>query len=163
MKRKTLDTLRSFAAKQEPINMVMPVYPFKSPSRESKVLGPDTEVSERMSLQHFNSIDARIQQIYSPDGHVTVGSDGLCYNDLLGVSDEEIFDYAKVPHRITESLGLKHLKFTDISELIGSESLLTTAEEYASCIGKLKERLLVFFLCSEYDFNRTSNRITIPF
>ena len=60
MKRKMLDTLRSFVARQEPINMVMPVYPFKSPSRESKVLGPDTDVSERMSLQHFNSIDARI-------------------------------------------------------------------------------------------------------
>ena len=153
MKPKMLDTLRSFVAKQEPINMVVPAYPFKSPNHESKVLGPDPDVGERMSLQHFNSIGARIQQIYPPGGHVTVVSDGLCYNDLLGVSDEEVFDYAKGLHHITESLGLKHLKFTDLFELIGSESVPITAEEYASRIGKLKERLFVSFVPPGYDFD----------
>jgi len=153
MEPKMLDTLRSFIAKQEPINMVVPAYPVKSPNHESKVLGPDPDVGERMSLQHFNSIGARIQQVYSPGGHVTVVSDGSCYNDLLGVSDEEVFDYAKGLHRITESLGLKHLKFTDLFELVGSESSPTTAEEYASRIGKLKERLFVSFLPPGYVFD----------
>ena len=153
MEPRMLDTLRSFVVKQEPINMVVPAYPFKSPNRESKVLGPDPDVGERMSLQHLNSIGARIQQIYSPGGHVTVVSDGLCYNDLLGVSDEEVFGYTQGLHRITESLGLKHLQFTDLFELIGSESSPTTAEEYASHIGKLRERLFVSFLPPGYDFD----------
>ena len=98
--------------------MVVPAYPFKSPNRESKVLGPDPDVGERMSLQHLNSIGARIQQIYPPGGHVTIVSDGLCYKDLLGVSDEEVFGYAKGLHLITEGLGLKHLKFMDLFKLI---------------------------------------------
>ena len=153
MKPKMLDTLRSFVARQEPINMVVPAYPFKSPNRESKVLGPDPDVGERMSLQHLNSIGARIQKIYPPGGHATIVSDGLCYNDLLGVSDEEVFDYANGLHRITEGLGLKHLKFTDLFELIGSESSPTTAQEYAGRIGKLRERLFVSFIPPGYDFD----------
>ena len=153
MKPKMLDTLCSFIARQEPINMVVPAYPFKSPNRESKVLGPDPDVGERMTLQHLNSIGARIQQIYPPGGHVTVVSDGPCYNDLVGVSDEEVFDYAKGLHRITKSLGLKHLKFTDIFELDNSESSPTIAEEFASRIGKLRERLLVSFLPPGYNFD----------
>ena len=143
---KMLETLRSFVAKQEPINMVVPAYPFKSPNRESKVLGPDPDVGERMSLQHVNSIGALIQQIYSPGGHVTVVSDGLRYSDMLGISDEEVFDFAKGLHRTAESLGPKHLKFTGLIELIGSESLPTTTEEYASGIGKLKEPPFVSFI-----------------
>lgn len=153
MEPKLLDTLRIFVAKQEPINMAVPAYPFKSPNHVSKVLGPDPDVGERMSLQHLNSIGARIQQIYPPGGHVTVVSDGLCYNDLLGVSDEEVFDYAKGLHRITESLGLKHLRFTDLFELMGSENSPTTAEEYASRIGELKERLFASFLPPGYNFD----------
>ena len=158
MKPKMLDTLRGFVAKQEPINMVVPAYPFKSPNRESKVLGPEPDVGERMTLQHFNSIGARIQRIYPPGGHVTIVSDGVCYNDLLGVSDEEVFDYAKGLHRITEDLGLKHLRFTDLFELMGGESSPTTAEEYASRVGKLKERLWVDFLPPGYVFDEEINR-----
>ena len=158
MEPKMLDILRSFTAKQEPINMVVPAYPFKSPNHESKVLGPDPDVGERMSLQHFNSIGARIQQIYPPGGHVTIVSDGICYNDLLGVSDQEVFGYAKGLHRIAENLGLKHLKFTDPFELMGNESQPSTAEEYASRVGELKERLFDSFLPSGYNFDEDIRR-----
>ena len=151
---KMLHTLRSFVAKQEPVNMVVPAYPFKSPNHESKVLGPDPDVGERMSLQHLNSIGARIQQIYAPGGHVTIVSDGLCYNDLMGVSDEEVFNYANGLQRITDALGLRHLRFTDLFELIGCESSPNTAEEYASRTGKLKEDLFASYLPPGYDFDK---------
>ena len=152
MEPKMLDTLRSFVAKQEPVNMVMPAYPFKSSNRESKVLGPNPDVGERMSLQHLNSIGARIQQIYPPGGHITIISDGFCYNDLVGVSDEDVFAYAKGLHRIAKSLGLKHLKFADIFELIGSESPPCIAENNANRMEKFRD-FLVSFLPPGYDFD----------
>lgn len=153
MKPKMLETLRSFLANQEPINMVVPAYPFKSPNRESKVLGPNPDVGERMTLQHLNSIGARIQQVYPPGGHVTIISDGPCYNDLLGVSDEEVFDYARGLHRIAGSLGLTHLKFTDIFELADNESSPTTTDEFASRVGELKKHLFWSFLPPGYNFD----------
>lgn len=149
---KMVGTVRSFVTNSEPINMLVPAYPFKSPNRDSKVMGPEPDVGERMSLQHFNSIGARIQQIYAPGGYVTIVSDGVCYNDLLGVSDEEVFDYAEGLHRITGGLGLKHLKFTDLFELLGDKSP-ATAEEYASRVGKLKERVFTEFLPPGFDFD----------
>lgn len=166
MKPKMLETVGSFVAKQEPINMVVPAYPFKSPNRELKVLGPDPDLGESMTLQHFNSIGARIQQIYPPGGYVTVVSDGPCYNDLLGISDEEVFDYARGLHRIVRSLELKHVRFTDIFELAERESPPLTAEEYASRIGKLKERLFASFLSAGYDFDeeiKTSNNALLTY
>ncbi|EAW12213.1 isocyanide synthase family protein [Aspergillus clavatus NRRL 1] len=153
-KPKLLETLRVFVTRQEPINLVVPAYPFKSPNREEKVLGPDVDVGERMSLEHFNSIGARIQQIYPPGGHVTIVSDGCCYNDLLGVSDEEVFRYAEGLHRITEKLQLRHLRFSDPFELIeGPEHVPTTEAEYAQRIGAVKDLLFNSYLPSGYDFD----------
>ena len=153
MRPKMLDTVRTFVTKGEPINMLVPAYPFKSPNHEAKVLGPLPDIGERMSLEHFNSIGARIQRIYPKGAQVTIVSDGLCYNDLLGVSDKEVFNYTKGLHRIAESRGLEHLRFTDIFELIGNEPSPTTAEEYSYCIGQLKERLFASFRPSGYNFD----------
>jgi pyoverdine/dityrosine biosynthesis protein Dit1 len=153
-KPKLLETLRYFVSKQDPINMVVPAYPFKSPNRKEKVLGPDPDVGERMSLEHFNSMGARIRQIYPPGGHVTIVSDGCCYNDLLGVSDEEVFRYAEGLHRIVDRLGLKHIRFSDPFELIeGRHNVPITEEEYASRIGELKDRLFSSYLPAGYDFD----------
>jgi len=152
-KTNLLETLRSFVSRQEPINMVVPAYPFKSPNREAKVLGPDPDVGERMSLQHLNSIGARIQQIYPPGGHVTIVSDGCCYNDLLGVSDEEVYRYAEGLHRITKKLGLRHIKFSDLFDLMGSGSSPASEEEYTRRIGDLKNQLFTSYLPPNYDFD----------
>lgn len=154
LKPRMLDTVRSFVAKQEPINMVLPAYPFKSPNHNSKVLGSDPDVGERMSLQHLNSIGACIQQVYPSGGYVTVVSDGACYNDLLGVSDEEVFNYAKSLQHIAERLGLKHLRFTDVFEFLDGEVSPTTAEEYSSRVGDLKQRLFALFLPPGYNFDK---------
>ncbi|PYH43121.1 isocyanide synthase family protein [Aspergillus saccharolyticus JOP 1030-1] len=151
-----LSTLRYFVSRQEAINMVVPAYPFKSPNREEKVLGPDPDVGERMSLEHFNSIGARISQIYPPGGYVTIVSDGCCYNDLLGVSDEEVFRYAEGLHRIVDRLGLKHLRFSDPFDLIeGKHNVPVTEEEYASRIGELKDRLFTTYMPAGYDFDES--------
>ena len=152
MKPKLLETLRSFLANREPINMVVPAYPFKSPNHEFKVLGPNPDVGERMTLQHLNSIGARIQQVYAPGGHVTIISDGPCYNDLLGVSDKEVFEYARDLHRIAGNLGLTHLKFTNIFDLADESSPITT-DEFASRIGELKKRVFLSFLPLGYNFD----------
>ncbi|EPS26257.1 Isocyanide synthase B [Penicillium oxalicum] len=153
-KPKLLETLRYFVSRQEPINMLVPAYPCKSPNRDEKVLGPEPDVGERMSLEHFNSMGARIQQIYPPGGHVTIFSDGCCYNDLLGVSDEEVFRYAEGLHRIADRLGLKHLKWSDPFDLMeGPHSVPVTEEEYASSIGPLKEHMFTAYLPAGYDFD----------
>ncbi|KAF7712292.1 Uncharacterized protein PECH_003740 [Penicillium ucsense] len=158
-KPKMLETLRYFVSKQEPINMVVPAYPFKSPNHDEKVLGPEPDVGERMSLEHFNSMGARIQEIYPPGGHVTIVSDGCCYNDLLGVSDEEVFRYAEGLHHIVDRLGLKHIKFSDPFDLIeGSHSVPYTEEDYASRIGELKDRLWDTYLPAGYDFDADLKR-----
>ena len=60
-------------------------------------------------------------------------------------------------------LGLKHLKCTDLFDLIGSEKSPTNAEEYASHNGKLGEDLFASLLPLGMTSTRTIQRITTPF
>ncbi|KAJ5302226.1 hypothetical protein PENANT_c008G04629 [Penicillium antarcticum] len=141
-KPRLLENLRYFVSNSNEINFVVPAYPFKSPNHEDKVLGPDPDVGERLSLEHLNSLGARITQIYPGGAQITIVSDGCCYNDLLGVSDEETYRYTEGLHRIVDRLGLRHIRFADPFDLLdGAPSVPVSEEEYVSRIDDLKERL----------------------
>ncbi|KAJ5894309.1 hypothetical protein N7495_006000 [Penicillium taxi] len=154
-----LDSLRYFVSNNYEINFVVPAYPFKSPNRKEKVMGPDPDVGERLSLEHLNSLGARIQQIYPGGTYITIVSDGCCYNDLLGVSDEETYQYAEGLHQIVDRLGLRHIRFAGPFDLLeGSSNVPISEEEYVSRVQDLKQRL--FSGCSgekpqELDHNST--------
>lgn len=141
-KPRLLETLLYFVSNNKEINLVVPAYPFKSPNREDKVLGPDPDVGERLSLEHLNSLGARITQIYPGGAQITIVSDGCYYNDLLGVSDEATYRYTEGLHRIVDRLGLRHIRFADPFDLLdGAPSVPVSEEEYVSRIDDLKERL----------------------
>ncbi|KAJ5602939.1 hypothetical protein N7537_005895 [Penicillium hordei] len=120
-KPRLLETLQYFVSNNKEINLVVLAYPFKSPNREDKVLGPDPDVGERLSLEHLNSLGARITQIYPGGAQITIVSDGCCYNDLLGVSDEVTYRPIRSSH--------------------GAPCVPVSEEEYVSRIDDLKERL----------------------
>ncbi|CAI7621953.1 unnamed protein product [Penicillium crustosum] len=133
-KPRLLETLQYFVSNNKEINLVVPAYPFKSPNRE--------DVGERLSLEHLNSLGARITQIYPGGAQITIVSDGCCYNDLLGVSDEVTYRYTEGLHRIVDRLGLRHIRFADPFDLLdGAPSVPVSEEEYVSPIDDLKERL----------------------
>ncbi|CAI7589021.1 unnamed protein product [Penicillium glandicola] len=141
-KPRLLETLQYFVSNKNEINLVVPAYPFKSPNDEDKVLGPDPDVGERLSLEHLNSLGARITQIYPGGAQITIVSDGCCYNDLLGVSNEVTYRYTEGLHRIVDRLGLRHIRFADPFDLLdGAPSVPVSEDEYVSRIDDLKERL----------------------
>ena len=60
-------------------------------------------------------------------------------------------------------LELKHLKWTDLFDLISSEKSPTSAEEFTSRNGKLGEDLFASLLPLGMTSTRTIQRITMPF
>ncbi|KAJ5738580.1 hypothetical protein N7493_001735 [Penicillium malachiteum] len=117
-KPRLLEKLRCFVSNNEEINFVIPAYPFKSPNHEEKVLGPNPDVGERLSVEHLNSLDARITQIY-PTGAQILSS-----------------VMAAVTMTCSVYLTRKH---TDIFELVdGALSVPVSEEEYVSHIDLLK-------------------------
>ncbi|KAJ5613830.1 hypothetical protein N7528_007484 [Penicillium herquei] len=161
-KPRLLEKLRYFVSNNEEINFVIPAYPFKSPNHEEKVLGPSPDVGERLSLEHLNSLGARITQIYPTGAQITIVSDGCCYNDLLGVSNEETYRYTEGLQRIVDRLCLRHIRFADIFELVdGALSVPVSKEEYVSHIDTLKAHL--FKSCSGEKPREMDNNATLTY
>lgn len=64
----------------EPVRMVLPAFPFKSPNSSIKVLGALPDKAEDIALAHLNGLCAAIKDVYSPGAVLTIVSDGLVYN-----------------------------------------------------------------------------------
>ena len=66
--------------RQEPIRMILPAFPFKSPNARDKVLGVLPDFGEELALAHLNGLCENIAQVYGPGADVYISSDGLVYN-----------------------------------------------------------------------------------
>ena len=67
-------------AKEQPIQMCLPAFPFKSPNTVTKVLGRLPDKAEEFALAHLRGMCVSIQDIYKPGAKLTIISDGLVYN-----------------------------------------------------------------------------------
>jgi hypothetical protein len=66
--------------KREPVRMILPAFPFKSPNARDKVLGVMPDLGEELALYHLNSLCENIERVYEPGADVYISSDGLVYN-----------------------------------------------------------------------------------
>ena len=72
----------------EPIKMLLPGFPFKSPNSRDKVLGNLPDLGEELALKHLNGLCENIKAVYEHGAEVHITSDGLVYN---GEIDREFF------------------------------------------------------------------------
>lgn len=79
-KAKFVPMVEAYVAKNEPVQMVLPAFPFKSPNRKDKTLGHLPDLGEEIGLQHLNGLCESIAEIYQPAANVVITSDGLVYN-----------------------------------------------------------------------------------
>ena len=79
-KAKFLPIVESYVTKEEPVRMVLPAFPFKSPNRKDKTLGSLPDLGEELALMHLNGLCETISEIYSHGANVVITSDGLVYN-----------------------------------------------------------------------------------
>ncbi|KAI1282711.1 Clavaminate synthase-like protein [Xylaria sp. FL0933] len=104
-----------------PIELVIPAFPFKSSNRSKKVLGPLPDEAERLSLLHLNGLCLAIKDATDSDTYLTIVSDGITYNDLLGVSDEEVWRYGQQLRLMAEQNDCRYIRFSRICDLVGAE------------------------------------------
>ncbi|KAJ5688866.1 Pyoverdine biosynthesis [Penicillium macrosclerotiorum] len=136
--------------RQEPIRMILPAFPFKSPNARDKVLGTMPDFGEELALAHLNGLCENIRQVYKPGADVYISSDGLVYNDILGVPDETVWDYGEKLRQMAVEKGLHHVKFIRLFELLEHPWFQTTSPEaakafylaHASCLRR--ELMFVF-------------------
>lgn len=135
--------VQAFVTSNKPIGLILPAFPFKSPNRTEKVLGPLPDAGEEVALMHLNGIASAIQLAYAPGAIIYIISDGLVYNDILGVDDEEVWDYGQALRQVAVDCRLSHLRFLrqhDIFDCcIDSDSV--SKEQYLTNIAKIRHKL----------------------
>ncbi|KAK9419714.1 putative TauD/TfdA-like domain-containing protein [Seiridium unicorne] len=115
---KFLDQIYSKVADAQPILLCLPAFPFKSPNTSAKVLGRLPDKAEEFALAHLNGLCCAIEDVYAPGAKLMIISDGLVYNDLLGVADSDVWAYGEALRAISSRNGLKHIEFSRLQDLV---------------------------------------------
>jgi pyoverdine/dityrosine biosynthesis protein Dit1 len=66
----------------EPIRLLLPGFPFKSPNTKDKVLGVLPDLGEELALKHLDGLCEKIEAIYKHGAECHITSDGLVYNGM---------------------------------------------------------------------------------
>jgi len=90
-----VDAICSVVARGEPITMILPAFPGKSPNRR-KTLGVLPDLAEKHALTNLAGLCERIGQIYAPGAKLVICSDGYCFSDVVNISDREVAQYLDI-------------------------------------------------------------------
>ncbi|KAH8663614.1 Pyoverdine/dityrosine biosynthesis protein-domain-containing protein, partial [Tricladium varicosporioides] len=150
------DTFRPLVLKfirtEVPIRMVLPAFPFKSRNRGGKVLGKLPDLGEDIALARLQALCDDIKHIYSHGAELTISSDGIVYNDVLMISDEDTRAYGQVLREI----GKKYpsLKFKKLADLLGHNPTSDQAVYLASAQVQ-REEFVTRFTPEGYDIKKS--------
>lgn len=103
-----MERIRGFVQAGEPVHMVLPAFPAKSPSLR-KVLGPLPDLAEALSLNALERLCARIAAIHPAGARLTICSDGHVFGPTIGVSDPVIDRYQAAIRAMVAHRDLDHL------------------------------------------------------
>ncbi|KAL1304351.1 hypothetical protein AAFC00_000749 [Neodothiora populina] len=132
------------------LHFILPAFPFKSPNRIDKVLGALPDKGEELALARLDGLCSQIREVY-PDTTLSIVSDGLVYNDILGVSDTDVWHYGSSLRELA-SRNCQHISFARLSSLVSDECPEpTTLTEYLENAQWYRDQLLQQHLPKGFD------------
>ena len=125
------------------VRMIIPAFPWKSVNRMEKVIGALPDFGEELALARLDALCRHIQKVYPPGAQVHIATDGLVFNDLLGISDEDTWNYSVELMRMAASKGFHSIKITRVMDVLGlvDESQEMTKELYMSTVTEARKQL----------------------
>ncbi|KAF2967238.1 hypothetical protein GQX73_g6309 [Xylaria multiplex] len=101
-----------------PIRILLPAFPFKENS-ENLVLGPLPDLGEELALARLQGLCANISAVYDNSVELIICSDGLVNSiDLMGVSDEAVWEYGEALRSMAARLETRNIKFIRLWDLL---------------------------------------------
>lgn len=122
--------------KSLPIDFVMLGLPFKSTNTRDKVLGNTPDLGEELMIKNFKRFEESISSVYKPGVKVNIASDGLIFNQLLGVEEKVVYHYKEVSEQI-------------ISDFKSPVEILDLHNFYKGSLSDIREKLVSQFGVSE--------------
>ncbi|CAM1509769.1 Fc.00g001040.m01.CDS01 [Cosmosporella sp. VM-42] len=113
-----LSIIDQFVAAGMRVDACLPAFPFKSANKVYKVLGYLPDKAEELALDRLNTMCTRIREVYSPGAQVTIISDGITYNDLLCISDQDTWAYGEALRKMAVRKQFNCIRFSRMSDLL---------------------------------------------
>ncbi|RDL33854.1 Uncharacterized protein BP5553_08222 [Venustampulla echinocandica] len=139
---KFFDMVSKQVAANQVVKMILPAFPWKSINTVDKVIGRLPDLGEVLALARLNTMCKEIRKVYLPGAEVTIATDGLVFDDLVGISDEDTWAYSEGLMSILSSKGfsgIKMLRVMDILDLVKEEKM--TKELYLSLVETCRLKL----------------------
>ncbi|WP_229380903.1 L-tyrosine/L-tryptophan isonitrile synthase family protein [Shewanella psychropiezotolerans] len=129
-----LEKVQTFVDNQQPIVMVLPAFPAKSPNR-NKTMSHLPDKGEFLALENLVGLCQEIENIYAPGAKVIICSDGRVFADIIHVKDEHVSDYVHELRRY----AMHH--YPDYFDFFNLEDVFTKIGAYDS----LREEMMIEF------------------
>lgn len=119
-KDKLIRKLEAQCEYDQPIQIILLGFPFKSTNREFKCIGPRADMAEYLALMTLQHLADQVQCLYEPSIHITIISDGLAYQTVIDETLPTILDYHEDIKKLL--MYFPNLSFVgwEIHESIGS-------------------------------------------
>ncbi|WQF89193.1 Putative isocyanide synthase/Spore wall maturation protein DIT1 [Colletotrichum destructivum] len=136
------------------IPMVLPAFPAKSINCVDKVFGPQPDLGEELALDRLNDLCSQIQRVYKPGATVLIATDGACYNDLTGVTNDDLWHYGVTLREMVAAKGYRCIEFVRIMNLLGLYNEPTiTKELFISLLEPSRQELMRRYVDPDFDAN----------
>jgi len=127
----------------EPLELLLPAFPAKSPSPR-KVLGVLPDLAEELALRHLQSLCDKIETIHPPGARILLCSDGRVFSDLVGVQDFDVTRYCAQLRKLVARLRLPSLRLLTLDDLLSAASAAGLRAElcarWAEPLAQVRER-----------------------
>ncbi|KAH6622477.1 Pyoverdine/dityrosine biosynthesis protein-domain-containing protein [Boeremia exigua] len=136
------------------IPMVLPAFPAKSINVQDKVLGSSPDLGEELALDRLNDLCTQIGQVYEPGATVLVATDGACYNDLTGVTPDDLWEYGSALRKLVAQKGYHCIEFVRIMNLVGLHTgEQISKDEFTRLLEPSRLELMSQYGDSDFDAN----------
>ncbi len=140
-----LPRVEAMIARGEPIKLVLPAFPAKSPNLQ-KVTGALPDFGEELALRFLQDRCDAIREIYPAGAELTICSDGRVFSDVVGVSDDDVTAYRLQLKEMIDRRGLRSLSVFDLDDVNPQSSYddmrTWLVEKYAESVEEIRQRTI---------------------
>lgn len=141
-----IDRVKVQIAKEQAIRLILPAFPWKSVNKVDKVTGVLPDLGEELALYRLNQMCEDIKTAYTPGGEVYIATDGLVFDDVVGISDEDTWAYSQGLVDMAKEHGLDNVKLLRVMDILGyTEGRTLDKTLYLALAQQCREELLLHY------------------
>jgi pyoverdine/dityrosine biosynthesis protein Dit1 len=132
--------------KGQAIHIILPAFPWKSVNKVDKVTGILPDLGEELALYRLNQMCEDIKTVYPLGGQVHIATDGLVFDDVVGITDEDTWAYGEGLMDMTREHGLQNIRLRRVMDILGyTEGKTLDKELYLSLAKQCREEIIASY------------------